>query len=233
MAAPVEGFVQLADDSGYTGKTKLVHAQHRVVGANTVYEEFVQITRAANVFGCYEGCLTQQSVVATAHDGITTAFLWMHMPLSVSGCSARIRRAFFSSQLAAATPACSTAPRLNMSRFTFTGTATGTQLTPDRDNMYRAPKLDLRTASTGLSVTLVAALATGGICGLMSTTTPTSYTPQRNSMIGYDFFTITEEDEFIVIAPGEGIVLYQDVNGTTSDIRKLDIQMIWDEIDAA
>jgi len=41
------------------------------------------------------------------------------------------------------------------------------------------------------------------------------------------------EDEFIVLAPGEGIVIWQDAAGTTSDSRLYDLTVVWDEIDTA
>jgi hypothetical protein len=42
-----------------------------------------------------------------------------------------------------------------------------------------------------------------------------------------------DEDEWLVLAPGEGLVLWQDTAGTTSDTRKMNIQLLWDDIDTA
>lgn len=42
-----------------------------------------------------------------------------------------------------------------------------------------------------------------------------------------------DEDEWLVLVPGEGFVIWQDTAGTTSDTRKFNIQLLWDEIDTA
>lgn len=235
MAAPVAGYVRLADDSGYTGKTRFLHAQSRVVGSDTVYEEFVVFDRRAKVVGVYEGALTQQSVSATLQDGLATGFMWLHMPAAISGRSARIRRIYYTPQMAATTTTAASAPRLRIDRFTFTGTATGATVRADADASYNLPKLDMRTAVTGLTVSLVAAVFAGAICGAVDSTTATKAVALGPASISLTDFPggTHDEDEWIVLAPGEGIVLYQDVVGLASDPRRFDLTVVWDEIDTA
>jgi hypothetical protein len=74
---------------------------------------------------------------------------------------------------------------------------------------------------------LVGTLSTVAICG--SLTGVSSVSSARTEMIS----SYSEEDEWIVIAPGEGIVIYQDVAATTADTRRVEINMFWDEIDTA
>jgi len=115
-----------------------------------------------------------------------------------------------------------------MTRFTFTGTATGASVTAAKgDSGSVNPILDIRTASTGITVTLVASLATVGISGAL--TAVSAYNPVVINTS--EIITSNNDDEWIVLAPGEGVVLYQDVAGTTSDTRKLNFGITWDEID--
>lgn len=225
MAAPIANKIILPDDSGNAGKK--VRTQTRVVGADTVHEHFFVEEHKALVLGVYRAALAQQTVLAAAQNGTSTGFLWAHVPTAVSGKKARIRLVYVSSQhsTALATP---TAPRLVLTRFTFTGTASGAAVTAAKvDATYPAPVLDLRTAATGLTVALVAALAAAGLAGAL--TAVGAYHPVDINIVDPG----ESEDEWIVIAPGEGVVLYQDTAGTTSDTRKFNPVLIWDEIDTA
>lgn len=231
MAAPLAAYLHLGDDSAFTGKK--LHAQSRTVGSDTVYERAVVLDRKAAVLGIYEGNLAQQTILLSAQDGISSGFLWLHMPTAVSGCSARIRRVLATTQHSSALITL-TAPRIAMTRFTFTGTATGATVTPDPDTSYRRAKADLRTASTGLTVTLVAPLDVAPVCGAL--TAVEAYAPCAYSTRGPLFDSdnmAPREDEFWVIAPGEGVVFWQDTGGTTADTRKLNLQVVFDEIDTA
>lgn len=225
MGAPVETFIQLPDDAGNTGKKD--REQSRVVGANTVYEKFVVRVRQAQVLGVYRAALPQQTVLLTAQNGTTTGILWAHVPIAVTNKKARLRRLYVSSQhgSALATP---TAPRIVMQRMTFTGTASGAAVTAAKnDSSYPTPVFDLRTAVTGLTPTLVAAMGAAPVVGAL--TAVGAYAPAVIDV----FPAASEEDEWNVFAPGEGFVLFQDTAGTTSDTRVSNIVMLWDEIDTA
>lgn len=228
MAAPVDAYIQLADDSAFAGPK--LRTQTRVVGSNTVHERMITINRIASVLGLYEAGMAQQTVAAAAQDGITSGFVWIHMPTAITGCSARIRRIYFNDQHSTALTTPSS-PRVALAKFTFTGTATGATLSPDPDTSYRRAKLDLRTASTGLSVTLVGNIVAIALSGGLSAAGV--YTPAPFSTVELYSNTLTApvEDEYIVIAPGEGVVVYQDIGGVASDTRKLNITVVWDEID--
>jgi hypothetical protein len=226
MAGPIANLIILPSDTGNTGKN--VRTQTRVVSGNTVHEHFYINTRKAELLGVYRLGLAQQTVSATAQNGTSTGFCWMHVPTAISNKQARIRRIKVDSQhsSALATP---TAPRLVFSRFTFTGTASGASAgTPVKiDSAYPASILDLRTAVTGLTVTLVGILGISGITGAL--TAVGAYSP-----VGIEPFSdYDSEDNWPIIKPGEGIVIWQDTVGTASDTRKLNISILWDDIDTA
>lgn len=226
MAGPVAAEIRLPDDSGNTGKR--VRTQTRDVGSGVLRHEhaFYEI-RQAEILGVYRAALAQQTVAAAAQNGTSSGFLWAHVPSAVSNKWARIRRLYFSSQhsTALATP---TAPRIVVTRFTFTGTASGAAVTASKVRSdYPSPILDLRTAVTGLTPSLVAATAAAGLAGAL--TAINAYHPIDINVIDPG----ESEDEWLVIKPGEGFVLYQDTAGTTSDTRKFNPVLIWDEIDVA
>lgn len=225
MAAPVAGRIILPDDTGNTGKG--VRTQSRVLGGNTVHEHFYVQALKAELLGVYRVGLAQQTILQNAQDGTSTGFLWGHVPNAITNKKARLRRVIVTSQhsTALATP---TAPRLVLSRMTFTGTASGASVTPVKvDATSGSAILDLRTAVTGLTVTLVGILGTGAITGAV--TAVGAYAPAMCEFLE----PLPMEDSWPVFAPGEGFVIWQDTAGTASDTRKANIQLLWDEIDTA
>lgn len=226
MAAPVADKIQLPVDTGNLGKK--VRTQTRVVGSDTVHEHFWVQGRRAEILGVYRHALTQQTVQAAAQNGTSTGFLWAHIPSAVSNKTVRLRRAVVESQhsSALATP---TAPRVVLVRFSFTGTASGASANAVAkvNDAAPTPVFDLRTAVTGLTPTLGAVLGSAGLAGAL--TAVGAYAP-----VGIDLVNAMEsEDEWPLITPGNGVVLYQDVAGTASDTRKFNLQLVWDEIDTA
>jgi len=224
MAGPVANKIILPLDTANTGKN--IRTQTRVVGSDTVHEHFFVKNRQASILGVYRLAMAQQSVLETAHDGTTTGFLWLHVPIGTSGKKVRIRKIIVESKSSSALVTL-TAPRIVVSRITFTGTASGAQLTPVKnDSTYAAPIADLRTAYTGLAVTLIGSLASAGICNALTAVGESAYGP-------FELINSPEEDDYVVLASGEGISLWQELNGTASDTRKLGITIVWDEIDTA
>lgn len=226
MAAPVDSYIVLPDDSGNSGKKD--REQTRVVSGQTVYEKIIVKVRQAAILGVYRAATAQLAVLAAATNGTTTGLLWAHVPTAVTNKKVRLRRCYLTSQNNGITTAMSTAPRIRMDRMTFTGTASGAQITAAKnDSGYPSPVFDLRTAVTGLTPSLVAQLGTAAVMG--SVTAAGAYSPAVIDM----FPAASEEDEWNVFAPGEGFVLYQDTAGTASDQRLVNVVMLWDEIDTA
>lgn len=225
MAAPLASNVRLPDDSGNTGK--YVRTQSRVVGATTVHEHFFVTARQAQVLAVYRLGMPQITAQASAQNGTSTGFLWFHVPTAVSGKKVRVRRLSVTSQLATvlATP---TAPRLTATRFTFTGTASGASLTPVKvDTTTSASVADLRTAVTGLTVSLVGSLGTAPFPGAQ--TAVGAYAPAEYNIVD----PASDEDDWPVFGPGEGFVLYQDTAGTASDTRVANVTLLFDDIDVS
>lgn len=224
MAAPIANKVILPDDSGNLGKK--IRTQTRVVGADTVHEHFFINERKAVILGVYRLAMIQQTVAVAAQNGTSTGFLWAHVPTAISGKQVRLRRAYLSSQhsTALATP---TAPRIVLNRFTFTGTASGAQITPVEVNASGpAAVFDLRTAVTGLTPSLVGLFAAVALAGAV--TAVGAYAPDRSELVQSE-----AEDDWMIFVPGEGFVMYQDTAGTTADTRKFNPVFVWDEIDVS
>lgn len=220
MAAPVETYVTLPDDSGNTGKK--IRAQSLSVSGNTVLAHaFFKVPRR-NYLGHYVVHSGALVVAATAHTFGTSGFLWFANPLS-NAPKIVIREIEMTSQLgsALATP---TSPRLLWSTFTFTGTASGASLTPGKlDSTYAGSTASIRTAITGMTTVKVADMFSSfPIAGA----TAVGYTAASTDVWAAD------DDEYqLVLRAGEGICLWQADNGTTSDTRRITATIHYSEFD--
>lgn len=222
MVAPVAGNVTLPLDTGNTGKKKRTIS--RTVGADTVHEDYVIVGDARNITGTYTASSGVLTIPAAVHNGTTTGFLWLFNPIG-STIKMQISRMIYDMQFTAlAVDLLSGELRMNL--FTFTGTASGAQITPaKRISTDAAPQGNLRTASTGLTVTLGAArigvhyptmdLVTGGAG---------HWNPHRA-----DLRPVNEHEEPILL-PGEGLVIWHAVAVTTAN-RRLIANMSWDEFE--
>jgi hypothetical protein len=234
MAGPVNSSIVLPSDSGNAGKK--VRTQTRVVGADTVHEHFFIEARKAQIVGIHRLASGVNSVQAAAQNGTTTAFAWLHVPTAVTGKAARIRQIKTEFNFSGST-AMPTNPRIGLARLTFTGTASGATLAGAKvDPDGAAPVLDIRTANTGLTVTLNTDPGS-----LLSTVfAPTSHTVGTAAS-----FTVSpttdqwllssalEEDEWPIIKPGQGLVIYQPDAATATDLRRFTFNVLWDEVDIA
>lgn len=225
MAAPVANKILLPDDTGNTGKK--LRTQTRVVGSDTVHEYFLVPVRSAAVLGVYRFAQDQGTVLAAAQNGTTAGMLFGHVPSTVSGKAARLRRMSLTSQhsTALATP---TAPRLRVVRYTSSGALSSGLLTPAKnDSNYGSAAFLLSAVNTGNTVVHVAAFGAAGLAGAL--TAVGAYEPCYKDIID----PAADEDDWPVFRPGEGFVVYQDTAGTASDTRKFNLQLCWDEIDIA
>jgi hypothetical protein len=222
VAAPLPNKVLLPDDSANAGKK--VRTQTRVVGADTVHEHFfvnVHPHLITGIYMCHSGTLT---VPTAAHNGTTTGHLWFINPSGATIRGALRGIAAQAANIAAAADLLYT--RQLLSLITFTGTASGATLTPaKRDSTDAAAQMSVRTASTGLTVTLGATVrhwvppiqvGTTGV-GVF----PTIVYPERD-------FTI---DECPVFRTGEGAVLWSADASTTTN-KRFSCDLSWEERDA-
>lgn len=224
MAAPVAAFVQLPTDSGNTGKK--VRTQSRVVGSDTVHEHYFISGRQALVTGVYRCAFVQSTVLAAAQNGTTAGMLFMHMPSASTTRAARLRRFSITSQhsTALATP---TAPRILLRKFTSAGALNTSLITGTKvDSTMAAHSLLLSLVNTGTTVVHDGiGVGAAGLAGAL--TAVGAYEPCYKDIVD----PASDEDEWTVMRPGEGLVAYQDTAGTTSDTRKFSMQMLWDEVD--
>lgn len=217
MSQPLPSYAQLPSDSGNTGKK--MRTQTRTVGSDTVHEHFFVQSSTRELLGSYVAHSGVFTVQATAHT-LPTAFLYVFNPVGTTQSMALTAIEVISQMGSAlATP---TSPRLLWKLFTFTGTASGAQITPGKLNSTMpSPAGNVRTASTGLSISTGADM----ICSLpMAGATAVGYAPPQMD----EWFENVEQNQ-IILRAGEGILFYQPDNGTTSDTRRIIVTVKWDE----
>ena len=220
MAAPIETDVRLADDASNIGKR--MRTQSRDFGGTVRHSHYVvsHSPRAKTVFH-YSPAL--QSVQASAQDAVATGFFWLQNP-SASAVDVVIRKlALIFGTTNVATP---TAPRIVLARFTFTGTPSGATVTPARRKSADGPSADMRTAVTGMTVTLGALIASF-VVPAMNATGQFFGPPPLVWPVDHDPF----EDDDIVLAPAEGALLYQPDAGTASDPRRFTCNLRVEEVE--
>jgi len=221
----------LPSDAGNTGaKTPTMT---RTIGSDIVHLPLMIHERKEVVEGVYRAAMALGSVQAAAQNGTSTGFLWISCPAAVTTKAMRIRRLDLQINHSASTTMPSV-PRIGFARYTFTGTASGATLAgakidPDSPN----PSIDLRTAVTGMTVTL----NTDPGSLLNSVLVP----PMHNVTAAGLLFApsipqalvdiAAQEDEWPMIKGGQGIVLYQLDAGTAADTRRFAANIMWDEIE--
>lgn len=228
MTAPVASKITLPIDTGNAGKN--VRTVTKTVGADSVHSQFWVPDLAMTLTGKYFIGTAQQSVVQNAHDGTTTGFMWFQMPAAatVTALLRRIRLDF----TASAATAMPTAPVISFTKFTFTGTASGAQAAaPNGVIPYitggAAAQLIARTAVTGMTPTLVGAVAVASVPAIL---TAVGVYGGAAELYPNDQFA-WQRGHNMEIAPGEGLVMWQSVGGTVADVRKFVAQLEFVEID--
>jgi hypothetical protein len=231
MARSTPDKIILPSDAGNTGaKTPTMT---RTIGSDIVHVPlFIKETREV-VKGVYRASMALQSVQAAAQNGTSTAFLWISCPAAVTDRAMRLRKMELQINHSASTT-MPTVPRIGIARYTFTGTASGATLAgakidPDAPN----PSIDLRTASTGMTITLntnPGSLLNSVLVPPMHNVTAAGllFAP---SIPQYLVDISADEDEWPMIKAGQGIVLYQLDAGTATDTRRFTASMTWDEIE--
>lgn len=219
MAAPIESYIQLPTDSGNTGKK--VRAQSRVVGSNTVYSHFYSPITPVNVRGSYHYSPQQTLVAATAANGTTSALFWLQNPID-STVAARIRKITANVCTYGTVDAVSTA-RFSWTRFTHNGGWSGNIVSVlRRKSTDPVNQCDIRSASTGTTVSLGATMWNTIVPGQDITSGGAS---NGNS---YQFWQAFNEDDYVELVQGEGLVLYQADNCTAS-VFSITFSINWDE----
>jgi hypothetical protein len=220
-----EDFVQVAPDS--TGAK--VRTRSRTIGANTVEEQYVieQPERVAT--GVYIAAPATQTILAAAH-ATTTGFF--HLLNTSAAKMIELRRVEFIPFRTAVT-AFPTAPEIVLQRCTFTGTATGTVVTPAKSVRTTQNGETADVANTGELRAPGGAVITGTeiFHRFVMPATIIIYAAgtQSTDIVVPQMYRPTDEDGRVVLATGEGVLIRQDTAGTASDTRKFAINLSWRE----
>lgn len=228
-------YVTLPNDGSNTGAKTPTMA--KVIGVNTLEYPLVILAREQTVRGVYRAAMTLQSVQAAAQNATASGFLWISCPSAVTTRAMRLRKATITFQHSAATAAMNTIPRIGLARYTFTGTASGATLAgakcdPDAAN----PSIDLRTAVTGMTVTLntdPGSLLSAVIAPptMLLTALPATGLFSLPNSEAELVSLMAEEDEWPIIKAGQGLCIYQLDAGSTTDLRRFCVSLLWDEIE--
>lgn len=172
----------------------------------------------------------------TAHTVNTQGFAWAFNP-STSGVIVKLERVGLQiAQTTAVAAGFPTAPRIIISKFTYTGTPsgatvafTGTGSTQGKfDANYPTAILDWRTAITGATCTYGHSLFSTMAPAIPIVGTVT--TSQIAGMVSDNEYQPRESEYEHVVRPGEGIVIWQPEVGSTGDTRKLVTRIFWEEV---
>lgn len=224
MTAPVANKITLPSDTGNSGKN--IRTVTKTVGADSVHTQFWVPDMAVTALGKYFFTSSQQSIVQTPHDGTATGFFWLQMPAAATA-TAILRRLKADYSANAATVSI-TAPTVSFTKFTFTGTASGaTASALPYQTAGAANQLVIRTAVTGMTVTVGQRL---GVMTLPAILTAVGIYGGSEEILPFSPFG-WQRGHNLEIAPGEGLLIYQDVGGTASDPRKASFQVEWMELD--
>jgi hypothetical protein len=230
MAAPAKTFIQLPADSGNTGKK--VQAQQEVVGADTVLAHYFIQRSAKKIVSRWGFVSALNSVQASAHANNTGGFLWIQVPI---GSAIRCRLRKLALQITSVLEVdYLTAPRIALTRFTFTGTASGATVgqsrvavsAPTGGAADAAPVAQVRTAITGMTCTYEAGYYWSAMVPVLGLTTSGMFWADSRQVLDPN-----DEDEFLDFGPGEGLVIWQPDAGTASDGRRFVVTGRFDEYD--
>lgn len=120
-------------------------------------------------------------------------------------------------------------PTIRMERMTFTGTPSGTSVTPaKRDSLDAANTGTIRTAATGMTITAGAAIEsfsppTADVIGGLLSVNATASIPVEQLFVG-------DLDSFITLRQNEGIVFRQNTAGNATENRMYWLNLVWEEI---
>lgn len=221
MAAKTDNVIILPTDSGNTGKK--IRTKESVVGANTVEEYFFIPSSERNTTGQYKFVIPAQAIPTAAHTGTTTGFLFMINPLS-STVNMAVDRISFRQNFSTTLAVDLIAPLIHVSRITFTGTLSATATTPAKRKTSDAAAQGLiATAMTGLTVTKL-----GDVYGFIGQTMDLVTGGAGHWSGQADEWNPQDEDDELILVPGEGIVVWSTLAVTTAN-RKLIVNGAWFE----
>lgn len=164
-------------------------------------------------------CQTGAHVLLAAADAATVGRWYLINPVG-SGVLVALRRIEFMSQLGSAllTP---TSPRVQVERFTFTGTASGAIIPSAKSVTAQAnPVASVRSANTGLAPT-----AGAPVYAFLPIACATAAAFTAPGVGDWN----PDNDGMVVLTGGEGLILRQPDAGTAADTRRYITNIAWEE----
>lgn len=222
MAAPVADKIVLPLDTGNTGKKK--RTQTRVVGADTVHEDFVVVQDARSVLGVYTASTGVLTVPAAVQNGTTTGFAWLYNPVG-SAVKMQVSRAIYDMQFVALAVDL-LGGELRCSRFTFTGVNSGTLVTPCKRASSDAANVGQFATSWATAVATLGATRIGVQYQMMDLATGGGNVNNPHRAV----LNPVNEHEEPILLPGEGLVFWHAVAVTAAN-RRVIINLSWDEFE--
>lgn len=194
-----ESFIQLPGD----GSGKKTRSRNRTVSGNSIHEQYVIPVENRILSGVYHVASAKTASTGSAH-GATAGYFWLINPVG-SAVLVSLRRVEFQHLNAGIAD-----PETTLELVTFTGTASGAQLTAAKTrSTYGAPSATFRTASTGLTLTAGAKIRRWNASTEATGTDSSDY---------YEPLVTTSwephEDERPVLGAGEGLVWRGDIGGS-------------------
>lgn len=202
----------------------------------TVDEQYVIKTPERVLSGVYAANTGRHSLNVAAQ-GATTGFWYFINPVGATSLVA-LRHMYLAHGFTASGITLATSPRVTLERFTFTGTASGTAITPvKRKGTDAAATAKLVTASTGLTIT-AGALASAWLPVFAFTgTVDCAKSNQFQALYRRDFsqgakqWATAVDAGTPVLEAGEGLIFRQTDAGSTSEAthRTFSCDLLWEE----
>jgi len=224
MPAPKETFIILPADTSNSGKQ--IRAVSETISGQTVLSQYVIPRLAVTQTGQYCTSTNTQAVIAGTQNGTSTGTAWLQNPIG-STITVAVRKIFIDVSANAAT-AAPTAPVISFTKFTFTGTASGSTATVlPYSTGTTANQATLRGAVTGMTVTLVGEIDHFEVPAIL---TAVGHYGWSKDLL-FESPQAFQRGQFLELGPGEGLVVYQSVAGTVSDPRVFGVTLRWMEMD--
>jgi hypothetical protein len=211
MAAPVATYIQLPLDTGNTGKK--VRTISRTVGSDTVHEHFYVNITPRSILGRYYASSGVITTRTSADNGTSTGNYWLINPAG-SGIKVAILSTEAATAASSAAAAQTSTTRMCLALFTATGTPSGANVPyAKRDSTDATPLSSLRTAVTGLTVTVGNTIRQFLFPGITGTTgvgnLPVNVFPEREM----------DWEQQIILRAGEGVLNYQPDASTLATLK--------------
>ena len=161
------------------------------------------------------------TVPASATNGTSTGFWWLYNPVG-SSFVISLLYVRYQSQHGSPATACASSPRCALNLFTFTGTPSGTNIVPGKmDSSMSSPGAALKSTQATSVVSLGALVR--AFLPVWSRSTSSGGPESTASHVEW------KVDGEIVLRAGQGLVCYQPDAGSTSDVRRQNIDLYWKE----